>query len=290
MTDIVLWLLRRRYRLVVIAVAVAPIVPLTLIAAALIALDTIRRGIYQGMVTAAISATGVLALGAIVGQQVYPVGILGIVLGAVLGAIMSATRSLTLAFQASWLLCLLGLLAAMLVWPDPMTLIGPYMESGLQVFRENGATQEQIAVLGALGPIAFGLTAALAFVHLVVALVLGYWWACLAGTAGTPGQDFRALKLGRIIGVPATILMGVSWFIDASLVENLFPLVLFGFCFQGLAVTHAWAHAKRWNPALLLVMYLLLVSPLTVVIVFALGSMGLTDNWINLRAPLRVAS
>jgi len=72
-------------------------------------------------------------------------------------------------------------------------------------------------------------------------------------------------------------------------VQNLFPVVLVGFCFQGLAVTHAWAHAKRWNPVVLLVMYLLLVSPLSGVLLLALGSMGLTDSWINLRGPLQAA-
>jgi len=260
------------------------------VAAALMTLETIRRGPYQGLVSATISATGVVLLGGIVGGDLYGIGVLGLILGTVLGTILMATHSLMLAFQASWLLCATGLLAALAIWPDPLMLIGPYFDSAMQMFRENGAAPEQIAALSGLGTIFFGLAAAFAFVQLVVAMLLGYWWACLAGTPGTPGRDFRALKLGRIIGVPATLLMGISWLVDATVVQNLFPLVLFGFCFQGLAVTHAWAHAKRWNPALLLVLYLMLVSPLTVVVVFALGSMGLTDNWINLRAPLGAAS
>lgn len=288
MTAFVLWLLQRRYRLVVVAIAVAPMVPF--VAAALMTLDTIRRGAYQGLVAAAVSATGVLALGALVGGEVYIVSVASMFLGTGLGAVMGATHSLMLVFQASLLLCIAGLLATLVLWPDPLALIGPYLETVLQVFRDNGATPEQIAALTALGQISFGLAAAFVFASLVVALLLGYWWACLAGTPGSPGRDFRALKLGRILGVPATLLMGASLFLDASAVQNLFPLVLSGFCFQGLAVTHAWAHAKRWNPALLLVMYLLLVSPFTVLIVFGLGSMGLTDNWINLRAPLRTVT
>lgn len=288
MTAFVLWLLQRRYRLVVIAVGVAPLVPF--VAAALMALETIRRGAYQGLVAAAVSATGVLAIGALVGREVYFFGVAGIFLGTGLGAIMGATHSLMLVFQSSLLLCVAGLLTALVVWPDPRALIGPHLETVLQVFRENGAAPEQIAALNGLADIFFGLAAAVVFANLVVAVLLGYWWACLADTPGSPGGDFRALKLGRILGVPATLLMGASLFVDMSLVQNLFPLVLFGFCFQGLAVTHAWAHAKRWNPALLLVMYLLLVSPLTVLIVFALGSMGLVDNWMNLRAPLRTAT
>jgi hypothetical protein len=286
-TAFVRWLLRHRYRLIVVAIAVAPMIPFA--AAALMTLETIRRGPRQGLMTAAISAAGVVLLGMAVGGDLYGVGVVGLFLGTMLGGIMAVTHSLMLAFQAIWLLCVAGLLAALATWPDPLVLIGPYFDNAMQIFRDNGAAPEQIAALSGLGTIFFGLAAAFAFVQLVVAALLGYWWACLGGTPGAPGKDFRALKLGKIIGVPATLVMAISWFVDATLVQNLFPLVLFGFCLQGLAVTHAWAHAKRWNPALLLVMYLMLVSPLTVVVVFALGSMGLTDNWVNLRAPLRAA-
>jgi hypothetical protein len=210
--------------------------------------------------------------------------------GAALGAIVVTTQSLTLVYQASLLACAGAVAAALLVWPDAGVLIGPQLDALLQMLRQGGAAPEQLDALSQLRGVFFGLAAATVFAQLVVAGILGYWWASLAGLPAQVGQQFRALRLGRILGVPATLVMAASLFVEASLVQNLFPLVLFGFCFQGLAVTHAWAHAKRWNPALLLVMYLLLVSPLTVVIVLALGSMGLTDNWINLRAPLRTAS
>jgi hypothetical protein len=57
--------------------------------------------------------------------------------------------------------------------------------------------------------------------------------------------------------------------------------------FQGLAVLHAWAYARRWHPALLAPVYVLLVTPAMVVIFFALSAIGLIDNWFDLRAPLR---
>ncbi len=264
-----------------------------MLAVALIALDTIRRGPYQGLVSAAIAATGVFALSVFVGSEPMVVGTVGVITmlsGAALGAIVVTTHSLMLAYQASLLACAAAVGGALLVWPDAGALIGPSLDSLLEVLRQSGAAPEQLEALNGLRDIFFGLVAAAIFAQLIVAVVLGYWWSSLAGLSQDVGEQFRALRLGRILGVPATLVMAVSLFFDAALVQNLFPLVLFGFCFQGLAVTHAWAHAKHWNPALLLVMYLLLVSPLTVVVVLALGSMGLTDNWINLRAPLRTVS
>lgn len=263
-----------------------------MLAAALLTFETIRRGPYQGLVSAAIAGTGVLIIGVAVGTNVMfnTVGVATMLSGTALGAIVGATQSLALAFQASLLFCVACVVVAVLIWPDANTLIGPQLQAVLDVFRGNGAAPEQIEALSQLGDVFFGLSAAVVFAQLVVALFLGYWWACLVGAPGKFGADFRALKLGRILGVPATLVMAVSLFLDVRLVQNLFPLVLFGFCFQGLAVTHAWAHAKRWNPALLLVMYLLLVSPLTAIVILALSSIGLTDSWINLRAPLRTAT
>lgn len=290
MTAFVQWLLRRRYALLILAIAIAPMVPM--LAAALLILETIRRGPYQGLVSAAIAATGVLVIGVLVGTNALfnMVGVATMLSGAALGAIVSTTQSLALAFQASLLFCVACVVVAMLIWPDASALIGPQLDAVLDVFRSNGAAPEQIEALRQLSEVFFGLSAAVVFAQLIVALFIGCWWSSLVSAPGKFGADFRTLRLGRILGIPATLVMAVSLFLDVQLVQNLFPLVLFGFCFQGLAVTHAWAHAKRWNPALLLVMYLLLVSPMTAVMILALGSMGLTDNWINLRSPLRAAT
>jgi len=263
------------------------------LAAALICLETIRRGPYQGIVSAAIGAMGVLVLGTAVGTDLRVVGIVGGVTmfsGAGLGAIMYSTLSLNLAFQASLLACIVAIVAALTVWPDSGALVNSQLESVLGMLQESGANPEQLAALSQLADVFFGLVAAVIFAQLIIALALGYWWACLAGTSGNFGGEFRQLKLGKSLGWPATLVMAISLVVDSTLVQNMFPLILFGFCFQGLAITHAWAHAKSWNPAVLLVMYLLLVSPLTAIMVMVLGSMGLTDNWINLRAPLRAAT
>jgi hypothetical protein len=287
-TAFVLWLLQRRYRLIILAIAVAPMIPL--LSAALMTLETLRRGPNQGLLSAAFGLAGVLVLGGVVGTDLSvlaPVGGLTMLSGTALGSIIGWTQSLTLAFQASLLVCVLGVVAALLVWPDPGALIGPRLDSLLAVLEGNGASPEQLEALAQLGGVFFGLLAAAIFAQVVVAAILGYWWASLAGTEGQPGSDFRSLRLGKLLGIPATLLMASSLLLSTPVVQNLFPVALFGFCFQGLAVTHAWAHAKRWNPAILLLVYLLLVSPLTAVMILVLGSMGLTDNWINLRAPLR---
>jgi uncharacterized protein YybS (DUF2232 family) len=93
--------------------------------------------------------------------------------------------------------------------------------------------------------------------------------------------------MGRVLGVPALVLISIGLVLDTPLVQNLTPLVLFAFLFQGLAVMHAWAHAKKWHPLLVGLIYLLFVTPLTGVTILGLSVVGLLDNVFNLRSPLR---
>jgi uncharacterized protein YybS (DUF2232 family) len=61
------------------------------------------------------------------------------------------------------------------------------------------------------------------------------------------------------------------------------PLALLGFLCQGLAVLHAWVHARKWHPGFLVPVYVLLVTPLTILVALSLGALGFIDNWFNLR-------
>ena len=282
------WVLERRYRLVLLAVATAPILPV--VAAALLTFETIQRGGVQGGYSALAGAAGIIVLGSIAGADIEFLALIGsltLFAGVALGTLVRLADSLVLAFQGSLLLCVVGVIVASLIWPDPGVLFGESIERWVEIFRAGGASNEQLAALRGLDRFFFGISAAGVFSQLVTALLLGSWWNSLSGAAGRFGADFRALKLGRVLGIPATLLMASSLVLDTPLVQNLFPLALFGFCFQGLAVSHAWARAKRWHPAVLGITYALLITPLTGLVILAIGSVGLLDNWFDLRAPLR---
>jgi len=282
------WMLERRYRLVLIAIAAAPLLPV--ITAALLALETIRRGAVQGCYSALAGVTGIVVLVAFAGTETSTlvlVGSLALFAGVAMGGLVRSTNSLALAFQGSLLLCLVGVVGANLMWPDPSVLIGGAIDQFVEVFRASGADEAQLAILRSWDTLFFGLLAAAVFSQLAAALLLAYWWDSFGESDGRFGREFRNLKLGRVLGIPATLLMASSLVLNAPLVQNLFPLALFGFWFQGLAVGHAWARAKRWHSAVLGIMYVLLITPLTGLVILAFGSVGLVDNWFDLRAPLR---
>ena len=288
MKVFVQWVLTRRYRLVLVAIAFAPVLPV--LSTALLALETIRRGGMNGSASALAGAAGILALGTVSGTDIgvlTALAALTLFAGVGLGVLVRWANSLALAFQGSLLLCVLGVIGANAIWPDPGVLIGGTIEQFVEIFRASGATEAQLEIVRSWDRLFFGLLAAAVFSQLAVALLLAYWWNAFDGPEGEFGRQFRTLRLGRVLGIPATLLMAVSLVLDATVVQNLFPLALFGFWFQGLAVSHAWARAKRWHPVVLGIAYVLLITPLTGLVILGFGSVGLVDNWFDLRAPLQ---
>jgi hypothetical protein len=281
------WLLARRQRVIIVAVVGAPLLPI--VAAALIGLDTARRGVAQGLLSAALGLAGLLLLALLARTDLQMFAVLGAVSmgsGVVVGALIRRAGNLVFAFQSALLLCFAVVVAMSLLGPDPRVLFAPVIAEFAQVFRAQGSSEEQIAELAAR--IGLMLPGVAVFSSLAGALLLGYWWWTLAEGERRFAEEFRRLRLGRLLGVAATLVVVLGLVFSAQLVQNLTPLALFGFLFQGLAVLHAWAHAKRWHPGLLALVYFsLILPPLTVLVMLPLSVVGLVDKWFNLRAPLR---
>lgn len=282
------WVLAQRYRLIILATALAPIIPV--VATALIAVDTIRRGGLQGSYSAALSIFGVLMLAFFSGAGIQFVGVLGgatLLAGVMLGVLVRWSRSLALAFQATVLLCVCGVLGSSIVWSDPSALLNPFFESVIETLNSSGATGEQIGVILGLQVMLLGVLFATLFLQLSGALLLATYWVTLVNGGQSFGKQFRALRLGRVLGWPATLVVGLGMAFNILLVQNLVPLALACFLLQGLSVLHAWSKSRQWHLAVLGVLYLLMITPVTGVIMLGLSSVGLLDNWIDLRALVR---
>jgi len=281
------WLLAQRQRLVIVAVVAAPLLPI--VSAALIALETARRGVPAGLVSA-VAAVGGLALLAVLSRtdlaMFAAIGTVSMGSGVIVGALLQRAGNLAFAFQATVLACYVLVAAFGLLGPDPQALFAPVLREFEVVLRAPEYTDAEVAEV--MGQLALLLPAVTVFSSLVGALLLGYWWYTLASGERRFAAEFRRLKLGRWLGAVATVSVALGLVFSAPLVQNLTPLAWLAFLFQGLAVVHAWAHARRWHPGLLVLLYLLLMlPPLTVLVMLPLSIVGLVDNWLNLRTQLR---
>lgn len=284
------WLLAQRQRLVIVAIVATPLLPV--VSAALLALETIRRGPLQGLVSAAFGVAGLSLLAALSRTGVVTFALIGVAsmgAGVAVGALIRWAGNLVFAFQAVWLVCFVLVAVLGLVGPDPAVVFAPVLKEFEAMVQAPPGSEADVAELTAR--LAAMLPAVTLFSSLVGALLLGYWWWTVASGQKRFGAEFRRLKLGRWLGAVATLVVLLALVFGAPVVQNLLPMALFGFMFQGLAVMHAWAHAKQWHPALLgLVYVLLVVPPLTVAVMVPLGVIGMVDTWLDLRKPVRSAA
>jgi hypothetical protein len=278
--------LSQRYWLVLAAVVLSP---LPVVASALMVLNTLHRGPREGLL-AALAASAVLALFAVVtggeGLEVAVVGAATMVAGMLIGALLRWGGLLVLAFQGTVLASALIGAAVTLLGPEPDVLSRMLAGRFVELMWADTATREQVAMVESWGPMLTGITFAATFAQLVGALLLGYWLFALARAEAHFGPEFRALRLGRVLGIPAIAVVGIAFFVEVPLVLNLAPIALFAFLFQGIAVMHAWVHARHWNAAWLWPVYILLVTPWAVIPFGGLSAIGLLDNIFALRPRL----
>lgn len=276
------WLLAQRTRLVIVAVVTAPL--LSVVSAALIALETARRGVTSGT-TCSVGLIAGIALLAVLSRAEVPLfvglGVLCAVTGVAVGELIRRAGNLVLAFQAAVLFCFavvavigaLGIEARPFFEPaiaELVTMLPPDMPPAQVAF-----VQQRTAEV---------LLASALYLQVVGVLLLGFWWSLIAAGQKRFGEEFRRLKLGKLLGAAATVLVVLGLALDARVVQNLSLLAMLSFLLQGVAVLHAWGHAKGWHPALLAGIYLLLLVPgLNVVMVLPISMIGLVDQWFDLR-------
>ena len=280
------WLLAQRQRLVIVAIVAAPLLPI--LTAALLALETIRRGAMQGATSAVFGVAGLSLLAVLSRTGALAFALIGLASmgsGVAIGILIRWAGNLVLAFQVVWLVCFVAVLAFGAFGPDPAVLFASFLSDFKEALQAPPGSEAQVAEI--VARMAQTLPSVTVLFVVGGTLFLAYWWCTVADGQPRFAAEFRQLKLGRWLGSVATLVVVLGLVFDAPLVQNLRAMAVFGFLFQGLAVTHAWVHAKQWHPGLLVLFYVLLVlPPLTI----AVTVVGLVDNWLDLRKPTRSAA
>ena len=287
MKAIVDWVFAQRVRPIILAVVAAPL--LALVSGALIAVETARRDFAGGVICALGTFAGLLGIAALVGADLSLFAAIGsacAVSGVGIGLLIRRAGNLVLAYQTAVLVSMVVVAAVGLLGFDLRTFFASAVQEFVALMQANDMPPEDIAFIDERGPaIVFGVAV---FSQLVGVLLLAYWWSLIAARQRRFGQEFRRLALGRVLGAIATLVIVLGLASRVELVQNLVPLALLGFLLQGVAVVHAWAHAKKWPPGLVAPLYVLLLMPaVNVLVVLPLSLVGVVDNWFDLRALIR---
>jgi hypothetical protein len=285
---------RSQASLVAAATAVLSLlVPLLgLVSAGAVALVTLRQGAVEGLIVGLFAglASGLFVLAAL--GSPLPALVLALVMWLpvwLLAVVLRATRSLGLVIQLSGLIGLVIVLGLPLFAGDPVV----YWTNTLEPLRE-GLVEGQVIdeegskeLVAGLASWMTGAFAAAFFVQVLLSLFLGRWWQALLYNPGGFGAEFRAFRLGKVLGGSAVGLLvvllvdkDIHW--AAELLLVLTPLLLL----QGIAVVHGLVHGLGANRGWLIGFYVLLFVAMPHAELLIAG-LGLADVWMDVRARLR---
>lgn len=250
-----------------------------------------RLSMLQGLIAAGLVAV----LAALTGAPVLTIMINALVfwLPASLVAVLARrSRSLTLTFQVTGIVALVGTLMMYVVLPDPTAFWKQTLTEVAAVFTAEGFNEpakllvEQQDLLAPQMTVLFVLTS-WSLIALVLALGYGLFQA-LPENRGKFGR-FCDLNFGRVLALVMAAASLVAWLTDADWVQS-FAIVAFTiFWIQGLSVLH-WLHTDGPLPVALLIVVYVMLPVLNALPVMALAVLGYTDAWFDLRSRMKGAA
>ncbi len=294
MERVASWLGGPRHRVILIGAALFMVPALMPLSAALIAFATLLKGPQEGALAALGAAVVLGAVIAVTGGQGVAMFAASVLMLAVMvggASLVGRSDSLNLAFQLGTLGfgVVAALLAGSATGQSVADQIAPQFAQALVDAGAAAAEASQVAEM--VARLLFGLALGGMLFSLTMALLLGRWLEGLVRPPQQVGSNFRALQLGRLVTIIASVVLigalltqGTGAFGNAAIVFVL-AMVL-----QGLAVFHALASRMALHAGWLVLVYalLLLPTPLSAFMLMGVASTGFLDNWLGfrrLRAP-----
>jgi hypothetical protein len=280
------WLAGRRLSRIALIALLFPLPLLAVVSAAIVVLVTNVRGWRVAGQDCAAALLVLGALTALAGGFWFEIGIgAGVTwMVAVLLGHLRRTGSLTLAVQAAVVLGVAAALAFTFWSRDPQAYWEQVLKDLAERARSAGLQVGPADLLPGAAQVMTGMMSASAVASSMAAVFLGSWWAGPAGGQSF-GQEFRSLRMGRVLGVFAGV-MGVLFLIGLrSTVDDLLLVLGTGFVIQGLAVIHWHGKSREWPKPWPLALYLplALVPAIAVPELLLLALLGLVDNGYSLR-------
>lgn len=267
----------------------------SLLAAAAVALPTLRRGGREGLILAACALPVVALAGQLVMGNGMLAGLYCLAIWApvwLVAIVLRATASLPTAFMATLGLGILVVLGFYLVVSDPAAFWSSSLEATLKPMleqRSGGNASEALIsqTLQAFSRYATGAVAAGSMMTVMISLMIARWWQANLFNPGGFRTEFLQLRLPvklswafLVVILAASVSTGGMTEFAVNLAVPFFMLYLLA----GFAVIHAVCSAIQNGRFWLIGIYigLMFIAPLVVVIVLV----GLTDSWVDWRRRL----
>lgn len=262
------------------------VTPFAVVAAAaptLIALRGDTRQAFGIALAGAAAAATTLALGGYAWYLAVCFAFAMFMVPLALGIVLQRTGSLPLVFQLTVLL-VFAVLGGIYVFADrPAQLWERLLAEASTELERAGVEFDQNFMVG-LARTMWGTYLALWLLSTLCAVFLACWWQALLAAPGRFGEEFRELRLGKVLGGVSILVIGAAALANLDFLDALAWIAITALAFQGLAAAHRQKAAGRMRRSWLVAIYVCLITPLSFITVSLLAGWGLADNWRRMRA------
>ncbi len=285
------WVTARSHRPVMVCsvVALAPFILvigqlLVVLTAATLVLTSLRNG-ARAAITAAVASSAIMVLAAMV-SGVSPMVVVVLVVVAwpgalILAELLRSTQSLSLAVQVAMIIGMLAVGLAYLIG-DPVSTWARVLIDVQELLGSQAQGAQPQALWEQLPLVLTGLVVATTLLSMLVALMLGRWWYCALERPGHFGEEFRQLRMGKVLTLLAALVFVGAPLSGAGMLANMAMVGALGFLLQGLALAHFAAARAGTKPIWMGVFYTALIA-LPQVVALPLTAAGFLDNWLDFR-------
>lgn len=293
MKGLAAFIMRGRWQAMIVAAILAllslKLPPVSIVSSAAVALVTLRKGAFEGLLVLLISSVAAGVLGFfLLGNYLFALGY-GLVLWLPVWAIsivLREGRQLSLAFEIVVLLGIVGVIGFYLFNDEParvwnaalLQMMAPMLEAPDVPVDD---VKRSIAVFAHYMT---GVVAAGSVSGLLLGLLLGRWWQAVLYNPGGFRREYLALRIQPALSIASMGIVIVALAGSGNLSEmawNVTVLLFVLFTFIGTAVLHvvisSW-QAKRYMLPLFYILIFMIPHALIPVALIGLG-----DTWLNLR-------
>ncbi len=291
-----------RGRMAAIAVAATTLLlslilpPLSLVAAAAVALVTLRMGFREGLNTLVASTLAAGLLGAtVLGNFMLP-AMYGLMLWLPtwgIALVLRQSRDLGLTLEVATIAGVIGTLLFFVLHPDPTAFWYQRLELVLKPLWENaGIAMDPAKMEAQLTLIARYLTGVMAagmVSSLALSILLARWWQSQLFNPGGFREEFLRLKLHRPLVYITVAFVVLAFLVQGKFsdtVNNTLIVLAIPYVVAGTAILHA-IFVSRGQRALLIGMYVLMFFIPHIFLPIAV--VGLADAWVDWRARFVLA-
>jgi hypothetical protein len=289
MKWIAAYIMRGRLEAVLLASTLAMLslllTPLSLFSLGAVALVTLRKGAYEGLIVLGSSALAAAILATLI-QVPYlfivvfmvffwlPVWLIAIVL--------REGRHISLAVEIAVLIGVVGVIAYYLIYADPASM---WQQVLPRLTLPNAPVEDVKRMVDLLAPYMTGIAAASAVFSMLLGLFLGRWWQALLYNPGGFKQEFLGLKVQPRLAMVCLAIIGVAIVSSGAISQiawNTAILMYVMYTFIGTAVMHSVFSKMKVAQYAVPMFYITLISLFRVMLPIV-ALVGFSDTWLDLR-------